>query len=158
MNPKLESILILYDMHSEMLLEKMLVSDDYKGEKRINGKGNSIKFLVMHLLNARYFLSEYIKQPLINPFEDFFGKISSIEDIREYPRLDDLIRHWKNLSHELPSSISKLSDEFLSSRGDYDFEIENKSVLGGLTFLMHHEAYHIGQINLLIQSINNIKE
>ncbi|MGB7490782.1 MAG: hypothetical protein WBN62_10660 [Thermoanaerobaculia bacterium] len=31
----------------------------------------------------------------------------------------------------------------------YDFPFEDPSMAGGIGFLLHHEAYHIGQLALL---------
>lgn len=117
--------------------------------RRINDKTNNISFIALHVLDARYYLCGYLGEDIPNPFNDTLDNINSIEQMTEYPRLETIITHWEEISPRLEAALQKLEPERYNLKSDTDFPVEDKSILGGISFLIQHESYHIGQISFI---------
>ena len=113
---------------------------------RLNENTNSIIFLLCHILGARYYLSNYLGSDAMFPYDETFGKYDSISQIKEYPAISEVKKYWIEISEMLEDQLINMSDISLLKKSKFEFPIDDDTILGGITFLIHHESYHIGQI------------
>lgn len=117
--------------------------------KRTDANINNIAFLASHLLDARFFMGSIAGLQLVNPFKEIFDRIKSPDQIDEFPRAEEIINVWKEISLPIESRFKEITEAELLEEGPIQLPLSERTVLGGLTFFIQHESYHIGQIALL---------
>lgn len=119
--------------------------------QRPNARTNSLGFVALHLLDARYFLAGYLGLSVENPFQTLLADVQRIEDLPKTAKvpLEALQGHWRALSEQLEEHVPAVERTVLAEPSTVRFPTEDGSVLGGALFLLQHEAYHIGQMALL---------
>ncbi|RJP70024.1 MAG: DinB family protein [Ignavibacteriales bacterium] len=142
----LETILVL---NTRLIKNAVDEIDDELAEKRISQNTNSIKFLLCHIVDARFFLAGIMGLSEICPFKDIFDKVQTIEEFNQYPPMDSLMNSFELITSKISVQFSKLDNEAISKQLTNKFPIEDRTVLGGITFLLEHESYHIGQIGFI---------
>jgi len=145
----LKPLNIIFVLNNRLLKNAIYDVDDELAEKRINNSTNSIKFLLCHLIDARYHIASLIGLNEVCPFRDLFDRIQSIEDFNEYPPMNRLIESIDNISSKISTHLEVLDEADITKPLNIKFPIEDRSVLGGITFLLEHESYHIGQIGFI---------
>jgi hypothetical protein len=110
---------------------------------------NNMTFLALHLLDARSFLARYLGVGYHHPYEDSLREVTSVEEMGEYPPLDDVRTAWRDVSDHLTKRFPELRDVELIERSPQDFPVDDGTVLGGIAFLLGHESFHIGQLAFL---------
>ncbi len=123
-----------------------------------NRKINHVKYLAGHLLNSQYgfgFLSG-VRFPV--KWNELFAPMNHSEakdDIR-YPSIDEIREEWNAIYEPTWEALNRLSMDDLNTippkPADKVFEnspVFENTVAGFMTFLNHHQAYHIGQIGIL---------
>jgi uncharacterized damage-inducible protein DinB len=146
---ELTPIVELAGLHTRLVQNAFVgVSDDLAG-RRPPGSGNSLAFLLCHLLDARWFTSDFAARPLAYPLPPEFQEARSADDIEAYPPLDSLLEAWNEVSIHLTDSLCAMSELRAREPSPHRFPVDDDTRLGGLTFLMSHEAYHIGQLGLI---------
>jgi len=117
--------------------------------RRPTDSTNSIAFLAAHLADARYFLAGLIGAPKDNPLTAF-ENVNSIDKIEgPLPSIEELLGIWKEISTHLAGSLEKMKGDELGPESEIPFPINDRTVRGCVTFLLHHDTYHIGQIAIL---------
>ncbi len=142
----LDTILVL---NTRLIKSAVDNVNDELAEKRVSQNTNSIKFLLCHIVDARFFLAGIIGLIDVCPFKDIFEKVQSIEEFNQYPPMVDLMDSFENITSKISVQFSKLDNEAISKQLTNKFPIEDRTVLGGITFLLEHESYHIGQIGFI---------
>ncbi len=142
----LETILVL---NTRLIKNAVDEIDDELAEKRISQNTNSIKFLLCHIVDARFFLAGIMGLSEICPFKDIFDKVQKIEEFNQYPPMDSLMNSFENITSKISVQFIKLDNEAILKQLTNKFPIEDRTVLGGITFLLEHESYHIGQIGFI---------
>jgi hypothetical protein len=86
-----------------------------------------------------------VGHPLANPLSRYLADARSIEDIGEWPSLDEVRRAWLGVSGPLGEVLDGLDPELLARPGTHRFPVPDPTPLGMLTFLAQHDSYHVGQ-------------
>jgi uncharacterized damage-inducible protein DinB len=123
------------------------VSDDVAA-RVVAERTNTMIFVAVHLLDARFFMAEIAGTSFPHPYPQV-AATKRLDDIASYPRLEELIGHWGEVSITLARHLETVSDELLSSPSSRRFPVRGGRVLAALSFLVQHESYHIGQLSLL---------
>jgi uncharacterized damage-inducible protein DinB len=142
----LETILIL---NTRLIKNAVDEIDDELSEKRVSQDTNSIKFLLCHIVDARYFLAKIIGINDVCPFKDIFDKVQTIEEFNQYPPIQNLMSSFEDISSKILTKFNILDNDVVSKQLTDKFPIEDRTVLGGITFLLEHESYHLGQIGFI---------
>ncbi|RJP68609.1 MAG: DinB family protein [Ignavibacteriales bacterium] len=140
---------IIFVHNSRLLKNAVYDVNDELAERRLNNNTNSIKFILCHLIDARYHLANLIGLIDVCPFRDLFDRIQTIEDFNEYPQMNELNASIEKISLKISTHFEVLEEKDITKHINVKFPIEDRSVLGGITFLLEHESYHIGQIGFI---------
>lgn len=118
---------------------------------RPNERTNSIGFIALHLVDARYYIADYLDIDLLNPYKEVFANVKRIEDLHrdQYPDIEELRTQWVTVAEALNQELPHVKKGQLQAESPFQFPVEDRSVYGGLQFLIQHESYHIGQMALL---------
>jgi uncharacterized damage-inducible protein DinB len=109
---------------------------------------NNMAFVGLHVLDARAYLARFIGLDYHHPFTGP-DEVKSIDDMSDYPAVEDILDAWREVSELLEEKLPMLSNEELARESSQQFPVEDRSVLGGLAFLLTHESFHIGQLAFL---------
>ncbi len=139
----------ILNLNRRLLKNAVEEIDDELAEKRINQNTSSIKFLLCHILDARYFLASIVGNNDVCPFKDVFEKVQTIEEFNQYPSILNLMESFEDISEKISVQFSIISNNDITKQLKNKFPIEDRSVLGGITFLVEHESFHIGQIGFI---------
>lgn len=141
-----------FQLNTRLVLNCLDEVPDDMAQTRPGPGVNSIAFIALHLHDARHYLARYLEVAEPDPFQQITAASSGIEDIDIYPSLGEMRTAWMEISLALEQHFTHLTAEMIdqpSPEDAPDFPVQDKSVLGGIAFLLLHEAYHIGQMGLL---------
>lgn len=154
MEPRLvDPIVEILDLNTRLFLNCLAGTDDDSIRQRITGNTNSLHFLGCHLADARYFIAPMIGLETATPFPELASVLTIDEMPQPGPSLTDILDAWNEISDVLLNRIRALGRSELMKRPTISFPGTSPTVLGGLTFLMQHESYHIGQMALLRKAL-----
>ena len=154
MIPSLHPLLEILKLNTRLFLNAVDGVDAETAAERIDGRTSSIGFVSIHLLDARFYLAALLKAQAVHPFKEMFEKIQSIDDVERYPDLDEIRAAWNDVSKALIERIPSLEEADLRADAPIAFPVDDKTVLGGMAFLLEHESYHIGQLGFLRKFFN----
>ncbi|HEX6749922.1 MAG TPA: DinB family protein [Longimicrobium sp.] len=138
-----------FRLHTRLFLNSLEEMDDDAARTRPGERTNSIAFIALHLVDVRHFTLEYAGGAMANPFTELLAGISAIDDLPMYPPLDEIRGAWSSVSASLDARLGELDGDALAATSPQRYPVDDPTVAGGLTFLLSHEAYHIGQMALL---------
>ena len=149
MNPRVDPLHTTLNLNARLFLSALGGVADDVATTRPNSNTNHMAFIACHLLDARHYLAEYTGLATDKPFKDILEGAKGIEDIAEFPALANILSEWKAISEKLSEHLPKLEERTLTADSPQSFPVEDKTVLGGITFLLEHESHHIGQLAYL---------
>lgn len=145
MRREIKPLISIFNVNSMLLLNTFNDVTEELSLKRPNKKTNSMMFLLLHTIDARYFMLKELGVKIENPFGKYVDWANTIDDIVKYPKLKRALSGWKNLDKILTGKLSRLSDKQLNSNLNMDFP-GGKKVINMIAFLAEHESYHVGQL------------
>jgi hypothetical protein len=148
MEPSLIPLLEIFKLHTWLFVNSLDKVNDSTFVKRIK-KTNSLAFIAIHLLDARYYLANYVGHKVENPFKPLFEDAENIDDIKRFPKVSEVKKVWLEFPPILIDRLKKLKEDELAKKSFVVFPVDDHSILGGITFLIDHESYHIGQLGFL---------
>ena len=128
---------------------------DADADNRLNDKVNHLKWLAGHITNVRLSFLKLVGEPEDNSLNDFFAHGVKIDSNLNYPALEVIKAKWQEASEKVGSKLLAIPQEVLDSKAPVDVPFSDKTMKGFVGFLMHHEAYHIGQMGLLRKYLGN---
>jgi len=149
MTNQISTVIEITKLNTKLFLNCLEDVDTSIAKERPNDKTNNIIFITCHLLDARYYLASMIGVKIENPFKELFEGPKSVDDMKEYPDFQLIKSDWERVSKEITKKMVNLEDSFFNEKSKDKFPIDDESVLGAISFLVGHEAYHIGQLSIL---------
>lgn len=139
-------------LHTRLFLNCFDEVSDETARLRPNENTSSMAFIALHMHDARHYLAKFVGMEEPNPFEQITASAKTIDEIEIYPSLAEMRTAWLEVTTALDFGFRALEADPLSEpppKSDFDFPFEDGTLLGGIGFQLHHEAYHIGQLALL---------
>lgn len=146
MTERLGTARLLLEINARLFRDALSGVAAREAELRPNELTNHIAFLACHLLDARFFLLEILGAQAVNPFARLLEGASGIEEIEEFPPLEDVLTAWKELDEALRRRLDALTDDDLDAPCKQSFPVDDRTLLGALSFLVQHDSYHVGQL------------
>jgi len=145
MDPRVAPLAAIFELNTDLLVNCLDGLSQAEAQRRLDGGGNSIIFLAAHLADTRHFLLGRLGHPLANPLSRYLADARSIEDIGEWPTIDEVRRAWLAVSARLSEVLADLEAETMDKPGAHRFPVPDPTPLGMLAFLAQHDSYHVGQ-------------
>lgn len=140
-------------LHTRLCLNCLDGMDDASARWRAEGRTNSALFIAAHLVDSRAWTARMLGLEIPEPFGGALRYGTSLDDLAELPGLEEVVDEWTAVSALLEGRIAALTSEEWAAPATQRFPVEDASVGGALAFLLHHEAYHIGQLGLLRRAV-----
>lgn len=144
-----ETLRVLFDLHTRLFNNVLADLDDAETNTRARETVNHIKWLAGHLTSTRHSMGKLAGMDEEDPYGELFSHGHGIRDNVDYPGIDAIRARWNRLSEVIAPALSALPAEALSGPAPARVPVADDTLGGFLAFLMHHEAYHIGQMGIL---------
>ena len=113
----------------------------------MNENTNHAAWLIGHIVSTRYMLAGALGLKEAEPFPDLYGNGKGMDKTAPYPSMVDLTKDWAAISEKVSAALGSLSEEALATK--MPRPVPTGDTLGDLiSFLIHHEAYTIGQLGI----------
>ena len=111
-------------------------------------------FVACHIIDARFYMGSFLGVEIVNPYKEVFDKIKNPEQAGLFPPPEKVAELWKEISITIENKFKVITDDELQKESPMQFPLTEKTILHGLTFLLQHESFHIGQLALLRKYFN----
>ena len=111
---------------------------------------NHLKWIAGHLLNTR--LTSMSRIVGLQPDESYktqFARGAALENNNVYPSIEQIVTRWNDTAAAISEGILQIPEEVLSMPATAKAPIADETVRGMLSFLISHEAFHIGQMSVI---------
>lgn len=158
MEPRIIPLHATLKLNTRLLLNCLDRVSDETAQTRPSERTNSIAYIALHMHDARHYLAKYLGTEEPNPFKEITELAQGIDDITVYPSLAEMRTAWMEISLALEQHLAQLTASDVDRPSPPDapaFPVGDPSILGGLAFLLQHEAFHIGQLALLRKQLGH---
>jgi len=115
--------------------------------KQFYENANHVAWLTGHIVSSRYLLAGLIGLKEAEPFAELFLNGKGMDKNSIYPPMAELTKNWDSLSEKIAAALDSITDETLSSK--LPRPVPSGDTVGDfIAFILHHEAYTIGQIGI----------
>ena len=128
------------------------VSEEHALE-RLAGRSNHFAWLVGHIVSTRFQMGYVLGMPMREPHPELFERGIGLNENATYPSLETLVEPWAEFSEKLLAKLEDINEDQLASEPPIVTPIGDYSLRGFISFLAHHEAYHIGQLGILRKAL-----
>jgi uncharacterized damage-inducible protein DinB len=124
------------------------ISEEH-AKAHFGGCPNHIAWITGHLVATRYTLGAVLGLTDREPYPEFFESGKGIQDDIDYPSMDNLIAGWEDFAEKIIERLESLTEDELHADPPIQTPVGDNTLRGFITFICHHEAYHIGQLSIL---------
>lgn len=142
-------LLTALTLHTRLYANCLAGMSDEAASRRPSAQTNSAAFIAAHVADSRFFLAAVVGVTPTNPLADRLAGAASIGELASCPSVAESLAAGDIVSAPLVAQLARLDAATLDRPAPQRFPVDDRSVLGAIAFLAHHEAYHIGQLALL---------
>lgn len=135
-------------LQSRLLKNVTADVSDSESLRQISPETNHIAWLTGHVYSTRCMLAGVLGSPVSEPFPALFENGKGVDTAANYPSMEALIHNWDSLSDSLVNALDNTPEEALENQMPRPVPTGD-TLLDFVTFLVHHEAYHLGQMGIL---------
>jgi uncharacterized damage-inducible protein DinB len=146
MDPRLEGLLRILDMNTLLFQNCLKGISEETARQKPNSESNSVAFLACHVVDARSYLAQLIGAKLSTDLHDVLPTYLAVVEHHDEPPMADVVSEWSGMSEVVRARLIDLKSEDLDAASPETLSTDDPSLFGAIAFLLHHEAYHIGQI------------
>jgi hypothetical protein len=144
----LQPVIEAFKLQTRLFRNVTVDITDEHAKGHFAGSPNHIAWITGHLVSTRFMLSSVLGLPDREPFPEFFERGKGIQDDVNYPSMSKLTEGWDRFAEKIIDRLESLSEEDLQADPPIQTPIADNTLRGFITFICHHEAYHIGQLGL----------
>ncbi len=120
-----------------------------QAESRPSGESNSALWVAAHMVKARYGLLKWLGAERPNPLPPALLAAKSIDEVHDWPSVADVLAAWADASHALRDRLAAMTAAQLGTPVEARFPLFEQTTFALLTFMVQHDAYHLGQLSVL---------
>jgi hypothetical protein len=139
----------IFDLQTRLFNNVIDGVDDSHAATRANEKVNHAKWLAGHLVSTRHMLAGVLSANAAEKYADLYAQGKGLQPGADYPPLADIRNEWQKITDIVRPLIADLKKETLDSATPFPVPVAEQNVNGFICFILHHEAYHLGQLGLL---------
>jgi uncharacterized damage-inducible protein DinB len=138
----------IFSRNTQWLLHAVEGLSDADSLVRPNERTNHIRFLFVHLIDARYYLAGLLGLDLAHPLE-YLKDVTTIDEVPTFPEMDELKAMWIAQSREIQTALERGGETLLQSVSSARFPMTGNTLGDKIAFIVQHEMFHIGQMALI---------
>jgi uncharacterized damage-inducible protein DinB len=141
----MSTITAQFDLHTRLYRNVITGIADQAAATPAGPNSNHLKFLAGHLVYTRLMMKDFAGLPGDDRFAQFDKNMDPKAD---YLPMRDILAKWDEIADPISKAVAALPAQALAGNGPFPTPC-GPSMEDFLSFLMHHEAYHIGQMGIL---------
>ena len=145
----LQPVIETFKLQTRLFLNVTRDITEEHAKAHFGGSPNNIAWITGHLVATRYMLSTVLGLTDREPYPELFEKGKGIQDDVTYPSMDKLTAGWEDFAEKIIDRLESLTEDELQADPPIQTPIGDNTLRGFITFIWHHEAYHIGQVSIL---------
>lgn len=149
MHPLIVPVRATLELNHALFLNALDGLDDAAGRRVVGRSARRVDHVAAHVLDARGFLGTLIGSEVRHGLAAVLSEAPSFDALGDRAPLGAIRTAWAALGPEIRRRLDGLDSAQLAVPSPHTFPIGDRSVLGAVTFLLQHEAYHLGQLGLL---------
>jgi len=154
MDRSLAAIKAQLDMHTRWYNNVLKDITNDESHRRDDDRLNHMKWVAGHLLNTRATsMSRIAGLATDDSYAAQFARGSALTDVVNYPPLEDILARWNSIAVMLSEAVLQIPADRLAAKFPAQMPIGDDTVHGAWSFLISHEAFHIGQLSVLRKMI-----
>ena len=153
MNERVAPLYEILKLNSRLFLNCLDGMSEDQARWRPNADTNNATFIAMHMVDARCRLAALVGLKVESPFGAALKAAKTIDDIKAWPRLEEVCGAWKAVTGELRERFKQIGPDDLAKVMPSKYPTDDPTVLGAVAFLLHHDTYHLGMLSLLRKQV-----
>ena len=149
MDPRIAPLAGIIEINTKLFRNCLADLTEEQSRARPSDVTNHAAFIAAHLVESRYYILKGLGAPLPCPLAPYLGEWRGIDAITEWPSLAETQAAWEAGSQALAARLANITAAELDAPSPTKMPVHEQTVLGVLTFLVQHDAYHVGQLSLL---------
>ena len=145
----LQPVIEAFKMQTHLFLNVTGDITEEHAKAHFGGSPNHIVWITGHLVSTRYMLGTVLGLTDREPYPKFFEGGKGIQEDIDYPSINKLTAGWEEFAEKLTDRMESLTEDELQADPPIQTPIGDGTLRGFITFICHHEAYHIGQLSIL---------
>lgn len=151
MREELKPILQMYKLNANLFGRALSGISPKDLNRRITGSTNSIAFIAGHLAETRAFVAGMLGIQNAVPWkENLFG---TLDENAQYPDIETITGFYTQSHEKLMSGLPGLTEKDLAAEPPTRVPFEEHTMMSAVSFFAYHEAYHVGQLNVLRKAL-----
>lgn len=147
MGNKLDLLISQFELHTKLYNNAVEGLEEVR-TNRLNDYTNHAAWLAGHIVSSRYFIGSLLGVTDQEPHPEIFGQGKGIDTSFDYPSIEVDAKDFNDYSPKVLEAFKSFPEEKLNEKAP--IPAPTGDTIGALvTFLLHHEAYHIGQLGIL---------
>jgi len=146
MDPRLDGLLRILELNTRLFESCLEGISDEAARRKPNPESNSVAFLACHLVDARAYLARLIGAERATDLHDSIPTYLAVVEHQDEPPVSQVVSAWSTAGKLLRTRLVSLRAEDLTAPSPETVTTNDPTLFGAIAFLLHHEAYHIGQI------------
>lgn len=148
MDPRVLPLVETLRLNTRLFRNCLAGLGDTDAQARPSSSTNSAAFVAAHLADSRYYILSLLGGTQTSPLGAPSG-FNDIAQVTTYPPILEILAAWTGVADLLDQRLKTMTTAELDAPLDPGFPLENRSLLGVLTFMVQHDSYHLGQLGLL---------
>lgn len=150
MDPVVETMTAHLKIGEGLFLKAMEGLNLEELHRRAGPDSSSMIWVAGHLVASRWLMLKLLgSEPEMPDWGELFARGSRVRAPSECPDPEEIRSRWQDFSGLLTDALVRAPEELLSAESTRRFPVPDRSVRGGLAFLVWHEAYHVGQMGFI---------
>jgi uncharacterized damage-inducible protein DinB len=142
-------LLDILRLHTKLFNNVLEGIESEKETERVNGSTNHLRWLAAHIVSTRYFIGQMAGMEIEEPHFDIIGQGKALDESIDYPTLEESLKDWNAIAEKVEEGLQNASEETLGAKPPFEFPAVDNTILGAISFMVHHEAYHLGQMGFI---------
>jgi uncharacterized damage-inducible protein DinB len=154
MHPTIGPLAIQFTLNGRWIENAFANLNDEQASERLNGRTNTLNFILGHLTAARYMVANLAGAEDHFPFGEKYGHGQSFDPNVDYPALEEIREAWETITPVLMERLENADEAHLSSEAPLPFPVKENTIGNGIAFMAMHESYHTGQAGLCRKALD----
>ena len=131
---------------TNLFIKAMSGVDEGRAMTRPGPVSNPLLWIAGHVTHFRSRLLTLLGVPREFPFGSQFDTGSKVGSPDAYPRPEEIVAMWEELSELLMDRLNALTEEDLAAPPSARVPTTDATLRGAIGYFSLHEAYHVGQM------------
>ncbi|HXS37006.1 MAG TPA: DinB family protein [Flavipsychrobacter sp.] len=138
-----------FDLHNRLFKNTLDGVNINHSSKRLNKETNHMNWIAGHLVSSRHSFANMLGINEPEKYATLFADRKGLDENQVYPHPDDIQKEWDKISILIRPRLAGITNDVLNTPLPQPIPVNDQTVKGMITFLLDHEAYHIGQLGIL---------